>query len=112
MKIALINPPRSPHNGILEHAPDEALPFIHRKLVGPPLGLITVAAQSCGSAVAATMSDRNQAPVPRPHSGCGTCRVGVEPPQMERIVARKVVAAISRADAFVASFVGDVKRLP
>ncbi len=44
MKIALINPPRSPHNGILDHAPQEALPFIHRKLVGPPLGLITVAA--------------------------------------------------------------------
>ena len=44
MKILLINPPRSPFNGILEHAPEEAKQFIHRKLIGPPLGLLTVAA--------------------------------------------------------------------
>jgi hopanoid C-3 methylase len=44
MKILLINPPRSPHNGILAHAPEEAKRFIHKKLIGPPLGLITIAA--------------------------------------------------------------------
>jgi len=44
MKILLVNPPRSPHNQILDHAPVDALPFIHRKLIGPPLGLLTVAA--------------------------------------------------------------------
>ncbi|HOX42753.1 MAG TPA: radical SAM protein [Myxococcota bacterium] len=44
MKVGLINPPRSPHNAILEHASEAARPFIHRKLVGPPLGLLTVAA--------------------------------------------------------------------
>lgn len=44
MKLLLINPPRSPHNSILDHAPEEARPFIHKKLIGPPLGLITIAA--------------------------------------------------------------------
>ena len=44
MKILLINPPRSPHNSILDHAPLEAQRFIHKKLIGPPLGLITIAA--------------------------------------------------------------------
>lgn len=44
MKILLLNPPRSPHNSILEYAPAEARPFIHKKLIGPPLGLLTVAA--------------------------------------------------------------------
>lgn len=44
MKILLINPPRSPHNGILEYAPEEAKHFIHKKLIGPPLGLLTIAA--------------------------------------------------------------------
>jgi radical SAM superfamily enzyme YgiQ (UPF0313 family) len=44
MKILLVNPPRSAWNGILEHAPGTARPFIHRKLIGPPLGLLTVAA--------------------------------------------------------------------
>ena len=44
MKILLINPPRSPHNKILEFAPEQAKPFIHKKLIGPPLGLLTVAA--------------------------------------------------------------------
>ncbi len=43
MKILLVNPPRSPHNGILQFAPEEAKPFIHKKLIGPPLGLITIA---------------------------------------------------------------------
>ena len=43
MKILLINPPRSPHNKILEYAPDEAKPFVHKKLIGPPLGLLTIA---------------------------------------------------------------------
>jgi len=44
MKILLINTPRSPHNSILEHAPDEAKKSIHKKLIGPPLGLLTLAA--------------------------------------------------------------------
>lgn len=44
MKILLINPPRSSENKILEYAPDEARQFIHKKLIGPPLGLLTVAA--------------------------------------------------------------------
>lgn len=44
MKILLINPPRSPENNILRYAPDEAKPFIHKKLIGPPLGLLTIAA--------------------------------------------------------------------
>ncbi len=43
MKVALINPPRSPHNGILAHASEEAQQFIHKKLIGPPLGLLTLA---------------------------------------------------------------------
>jgi len=43
MNILLINPPRSPHNGIWEHAGDEARRFVHRKLIGPPLGLLTIA---------------------------------------------------------------------
>ncbi len=43
MRISLINPPRSPHNAIYDHAPVEAKPLIHRKLIGPPLGLLTVA---------------------------------------------------------------------
>ena len=40
----LINPPRSPENTILKFAPEKAKPFIHRKLIGPPLGLLTIAA--------------------------------------------------------------------
>jgi len=44
MKILLFNPPRSPKNAILEYAPDDARPFIHKKLIGPPLGLLTIAA--------------------------------------------------------------------
>jgi len=44
MKILLINPPRSPENNILKFAPEKAKPFIHRKLIGPPLGLLTIAA--------------------------------------------------------------------
>jgi hopanoid C-3 methylase len=44
MKILLINPPRSPENKILEFAPEQARQFIHKKLIGPPLGLLTVAA--------------------------------------------------------------------
>lgn len=43
MKILLINTPRSPHNMILDSAPEEAKKFIHKKLIGPPLGLLTVA---------------------------------------------------------------------
>ncbi len=43
MRILLINPPRSPHNSILEYAPEEAKRFIHKKLIGPPLGLLTIA---------------------------------------------------------------------
>lgn len=41
--ILLINPPRSPYNNILKYAPQKAQPFIHKKLIGPPLGLLTVA---------------------------------------------------------------------
>jgi hopanoid C-3 methylase len=44
MKILLINPPRSPENNILKFAPDNAKKFIHKKLIGPPLGLLTIAA--------------------------------------------------------------------
>ncbi|MCX6251451.1 MAG: radical SAM protein [Bacteroidetes bacterium] len=44
MKILLINPPRSPENNILKFAPEEAKPFIHKKLIGPPIGLLTIAA--------------------------------------------------------------------
>lgn len=44
MKILLLNPPRSPKNQILDSAPEEAKPFIHKKLIGPPLGLLTIAA--------------------------------------------------------------------
>ncbi|MDP4282569.1 MAG: radical SAM protein [Bacteroidota bacterium] len=44
MKVLLINPPRSPENSILKYAPEEARRFIHKKLIGPPLGLLTIAA--------------------------------------------------------------------
>jgi radical SAM superfamily enzyme YgiQ (UPF0313 family) len=44
MKILFINPPRSPENNILRFAPEAAKPFIHKKLIGPPLGLLTIAA--------------------------------------------------------------------
>jgi hopanoid C-3 methylase len=44
MKILLINPPRSPENSILKFAPEKAKLFIHKKLIGPPLGLLTIAA--------------------------------------------------------------------
>jgi len=44
MKILLINTPRSPENRILEFAPEQAKPFIHKRLIGPPLGLLTIAA--------------------------------------------------------------------
>ncbi len=43
MRILLVNPPRSPANAIYEHAPAEVRPYIHRKLIGPPLGLLTLA---------------------------------------------------------------------
>lgn len=43
MKILLINPPRSAENAIYDHASPEVKPFVHRKLVGPPLGLLTIA---------------------------------------------------------------------
>jgi len=43
MRVLLVNPPRSPCNAILEYAPSDAKKFIHRKLVGPPLGLLVVA---------------------------------------------------------------------
>ncbi len=43
MNILLINPPRSPHNKIREFAPESVKKFIHKKLIGPPLGLLTVA---------------------------------------------------------------------
>jgi len=43
MKILLVNPPRSPENNILRFAPEDARPYIHKKLIGPPLGLLTIA---------------------------------------------------------------------
>ncbi len=43
MQILLINTPRSPYNSILQYAPEDAKPYIHKKLIGPPLGLITLA---------------------------------------------------------------------
>jgi radical SAM superfamily enzyme YgiQ (UPF0313 family) len=43
MKVLLVNPPRSPHNALRDHAPPEALRFVHSRLVGPPLGLLTIA---------------------------------------------------------------------
>lgn len=43
MKVLLINTPRSPHNSILQYASDEAKRFIHKKLIGPPLNLLTLA---------------------------------------------------------------------
>lgn len=43
MKILLVNPPRSPENNILKYAPEAARRFIHKKLIGPPLGLLTIA---------------------------------------------------------------------
>lgn len=43
MKVLLINPPRSQYNSILKYATDEAKKYIHKKLIGPPLGLLTVA---------------------------------------------------------------------
>ncbi|MBK6281455.1 MAG: cobalamin-dependent protein [Draconibacterium sp.] len=43
MKVLLINTPRSPHNSILKYASNEARKFIHKKLIGPPLGLLTLA---------------------------------------------------------------------
>ena len=43
MKLLLINPPRSPENNILKYAPEAAKRFIHKKLIGPPLGLLTIA---------------------------------------------------------------------
>lgn len=44
MRILLVNPPRSPANAIYEWAPAPAKPLVHRKLIGPPLGLLTIAA--------------------------------------------------------------------
>jgi radical SAM superfamily enzyme YgiQ (UPF0313 family) len=43
VRVLLVNPPRSPHNALREHAPEHARPFIHKKLIGPPLGLLTIA---------------------------------------------------------------------
>ncbi len=43
MRILLINPPRSPANAIYDCAPAETKHLIHRKLIGPPLGLLTIA---------------------------------------------------------------------
>lgn len=51
MKILLINPPRSPYNDILLYAPGAAKSFIHKKLIGPPLGLLTIASSIKGHEV-------------------------------------------------------------
>jgi radical SAM superfamily enzyme YgiQ (UPF0313 family) len=42
MKILLINPPRSPENSVKKYTPQVAKHFVF-KLIGPPLGLLTVA---------------------------------------------------------------------
>ena len=42
MKILLINPPRSPENSVKKYTPEDAKDFVF-KLIGPPLGLLTVA---------------------------------------------------------------------
>jgi radical SAM superfamily enzyme YgiQ (UPF0313 family) len=43
MRVLLVNPPRSPANAIFEHAPSDVQRFIHKKLIGPPLGLLMLA---------------------------------------------------------------------
>ena len=43
MKVLLVNPPRSPCNALRDHAPEPVRRFVHTRLVGPPLGLLTVA---------------------------------------------------------------------
>jgi hopanoid C-3 methylase len=43
MRILLVNPPRSPANAIYDHAPRDVQPMVHRKLIGPPLGLLMLA---------------------------------------------------------------------
>ncbi|MCG8571798.1 MAG: B12-binding domain-containing radical SAM protein [Spirochaetes bacterium] len=43
MKVLLISPPRSPENKIYDYAPEDAKKFIHRKLIGPPLGIMYLA---------------------------------------------------------------------
>ena len=43
MRILLVNPPRSAANGIYDHAPPDVQRLIHRKLIGPPLGLLMLA---------------------------------------------------------------------
>jgi radical SAM superfamily enzyme YgiQ (UPF0313 family) len=47
LKLLLINTPRSPFNAILDHASETSLKFIHKKLIGPPLGLLTIASALC-----------------------------------------------------------------
>ncbi len=44
MKILLINTPRSPYNSIRKYANAEERRFIHKRLIGPPLGLLILAA--------------------------------------------------------------------
>lgn len=44
MRILLINPPRSMKNKVYDYAPEDAKQYVHRKLIGPPLGLLTIAA--------------------------------------------------------------------
>jgi radical SAM superfamily enzyme YgiQ (UPF0313 family) len=43
MKVLFINPPRSPFNALLSHASSSSQKYIHKKLIGPPLGLLTIA---------------------------------------------------------------------
>ncbi|MBN2547224.1 MAG: B12-binding domain-containing radical SAM protein, partial [Spirochaetes bacterium] len=43
MKILFINPPRSYANKVLDYAPEKAKKFVHKKLIGPPIGLLTIA---------------------------------------------------------------------
>ncbi len=43
MKVLLVNPPRSPFNALIDHASPSTRKYIHKKLIGPPLGLLTIA---------------------------------------------------------------------
>jgi radical SAM superfamily enzyme YgiQ (UPF0313 family) len=43
MRVLLVNPPRSSRNLIRFHAPSEVRPYVHEKLIGPPLGLTALA---------------------------------------------------------------------
>ncbi len=78
MNILLINPPRSPENAIFANAPEAAQRFIHRKLIGPPLGLLTVASAVTGHSITVldikAEYDANPAAPPLEELVLGYCR--------------------------------------